>query len=158
MQEFSIIQNDAIGALALYAFVKEYCKHNNNGVTIPFIMPVLPLVYNYRSRDCLVEVKRVTLSRFLTTLSDYRDIPAGLQQRMINMSNQTFSSINHACSLNLVTYSIESGRFSSVKYQRNLPKLQYGINQDVVHAAKVLGHWFSGYTIEEICISLNIVF
>jgi hypothetical protein len=36
--------------------------------------------------------------------------------------------------------------------------MQYKDNQDILYASKVLGSWFSSFTIEEICISLNIVF
>lgn len=160
MDEFSIIQNNVIGALAIHSFVKEYYKQKEElaGVLLPFVMPVLPLVFNNRSCKNLVEVKRITQSRFLTTLSDYRDIPAGLQQRMEDMFDQTMQSINLALSLNLISLNTETGEFFPVKYLRNMPQLSYGHNQDILYAAKVLGAWFAGFTVEEICISLNITF
>ncbi len=160
MHEFLIVQNSALGALALYSFVREYAKQKNDekGAELSLIMPVLPLVFNHRSCECLVDVRRITLPRFLTTLSDYRDIPAGLQQRMVDMSSQTLKALNLALALNLISINTDTGDFLPVKYQRNLPDLQYGHNQNVIYAAKVLGNWFSGFTIEEICMSLNITF
>jgi hypothetical protein len=160
MGEFSIIQNNILGALALHSFIKEYYgeKNENSGVEIALIMPVLPLVFNSRSCKCLADVRRITQTRFLSTLSDFRDIPAGLQQRMIDMSDQTLESLNMALSLNLISLNSENGQFFPVKYLRKLPKMEYGINQEVLHASKVLGSWFAGFSIEEICLSLNITF
>jgi hypothetical protein len=106
----------------------------------------------------LVEVKRITQSRFLNTLADYRDIPAGLQNRMVQMSDQTMNSLNLSFSLNLISYDPDKGEIFPVKYLKKIPKLQYKDNQEILYASKVLGNWFASYTIEEICISLNIVF
>ena len=160
MNEFSIIQNNLLGALSIVSFTKEFCKEkkDNSGPCMPFLMPLLPLVFNEKCRDNLVEVKRITQSRFLNTLSDYRDIPAGLQNRMVEMSDQTMNSISLAFSLNLISYHTEKGEIFPVKYLKNIPKLQYKDNQEILYASKVLGNWFASYTIEEICISLNIVF
>jgi hypothetical protein len=160
MNEFLIIQNNLLGALSIHSFTKEFCKENKDelGPTLPLIMPLLPLVFNERCRDSLVGVKRITQSRFLTTLADSRDIPAGLQKRMEEMSDQTMDSLNFAFSLNLLSYENEKGELYVVKRIRNFPKMHYKDNQDILHASKVLGNWFASFTIEEICLSLNIVF
>jgi hypothetical protein len=161
MREFSIIQNHALGALAIQSFAKEYYKQNKgqSGVIFPLIMPLLPIVFNERACGSLNEVKRITQTRFLTTLSDYRDIPAGLQSRMVDMADQTFKSLNLAFSLNLIIYQAEKGEIMPVRYsKKKIPALQYKDNQEILYASKVLGNWFAQYSIEEICISLNIVF
>ncbi len=160
MHEFQIIQNEALGAIAIQAFAKEYAKQSDNGVgpVLPLIMPVLPIVFNERACEILGKVRRITNSRFLNTLSDYRDLPAGLQERMVDMADQTFRSLNFAFAMNIITYDQESCRIMAVKYLKKLPKLQYKDNQMIIYGAKVLGGWFAYYSIEEICISLNIYF
>ena len=159
MHEFQIVQNEALGAMALQAFAKEYAKQSGNGGPIlPLIMPVLPIVFNERACEILWKVKRITSSRFLNTLSNYRDLPAGLQERMVNMADQTFRSLNFAFAMKIVTYEHDSCKIIPVKYLKNLPKLQYGDNQMIIYSAKVLGGWFAYYSQEEICIFLNIYF
>ncbi|MGN6264487.1 MAG: three component ABC system middle component [Ginsengibacter sp.] len=160
MHEFLIVQNHALGALAIQSFTKEFYKHtgNRHGPTLPLIMPLLPIVFNEKSSKCFAKIKRITQERFLNTLSDHRDLSVGLQSRMVNMSEQTFKSLNLAFSLNLVAYQPLSGEIIPVKYLKKQPKLIYGDNQEIIQAARVVGNWFASYTIEQICISLNIVF
>jgi hypothetical protein len=116
MNEFLIIQNDLLGALSIHSFTKEFCKEKGSvGPTLPLIMPLLPLVFNERCRNSLVDVKRITKSRFLTTLAESRDIPVGLQKRMIEMSDQTMHSLNLAFSLNLLSYETIKGEIFATK-------------------------------------------
>lgn len=160
MHEFKIVQNTALGAMAIQAFAREYARQSSGGTgpILPLFMPVLPIVFNERACLVLWEVKRITNTRFLNTLSDYRDLPAGLQSRMVDMSDQTFKSLNFAFAMNLIAYDQESNRVTAVKYLKKLPKLYYSDNQMIIHGAKVLGSWFAYYSIEEICVSLNIYF
>jgi len=160
MHEFQIIQNPALGAMAIHAFAKAYAKQSSDGdgPLLPLIMPILPIVFNERATSVLWQVKRTTNSRFLTTLADYRDLPAGLQERMVDMADQTLKSLNLAFALNLVNYDQDNSKLIPTKYLKKIPKIHYRDNQMIIHGAKMLGTWFANYSIEELCISLNIYF
>jgi hypothetical protein len=160
MREFQIIQNEALGALAIYSFAKEYTKHERShiGPPLTLAMPVLPLVFNARTCKILWDVKRITNARFLNTLSGYRDLPAGLQDRMVQMADNTFKALNFGFGMKILRYDPQDTRILAVPHLKKLPKLYYGDNQMIVYGGKVLGCWFANYSIEEICISLNIYF
>lgn len=160
MQEFQIIQNEALGALSIFSFAKEFARHDKNheGPSIALVMPVLPLVFNARASKILSDVKRITNTRFLNTLSDHRDLPAGLQDRMVQMADQTFEALNFGFGLKVLNYDAEEAKISAVSNLKKLPKLNYKDNQMIIYGSKVLGCWFASYSVEEICISLNIHF
>lgn len=160
MQEFQVIQNHAIGALALRQFVKGYRSRSvdKSGPILPLILPILPMVYNDDICSTLAEVRKITSSRFLTLLSDNRDLAVGLQDRMVKMSDQTFRSLNFAFAMKLLKYDPVTASLTSSNYLKKVPTLSYKDNQDIMHSAKVLGYWFASYSIEDICISLNIKF
>lgn len=160
MYEFQIIQNYALGGLAIQSFAKGYGRNseNNLGPTIPFVMPILPMIFNEKTSQTLSLIKRNTNSRFLSTVADHRDLFVGLQKRMVDMSDQTLKTLNFAFALNLIRYDQDSSRITASKYLKKTPKIQYRDNQMIIYSARILGSWFAQYSIEEICIALNIYF
>jgi len=160
MHEFEVIQNPVIGSIALHVFAKSYVAEHTErlGPPIVFAFPVIAIIYHEQSVIRLMQVKRITQMRFLNTLAEYRDLPAGLQQRMVAMSDQTLETLNVAFALKLLSYNTETATISHRRLSKNIPRFTYGDNQEIMHAAKVLGCWFAGYSIEEICSLLNITF
>lgn len=159
MNEYNIIQNHVMGALAIHTFVKSYYNNKNKteGPTIPLCLPILPLVYNEKCYTELSKINRITKSRFLSILSDNRDIPVGLQQRMINMSDQTLKAINLAFALKLLVYNNETSQLIPA-HGSKAPEVYFKDNIEILQSSKVLGAWFAEYSTEDVCISLNIVF
>ncbi|MCU0442341.1 MAG: DUF6521 family protein [Bacteroidia bacterium] len=160
MNEFYTMQNYALGASALYAFTSSYykVKSKQEGPILPYSMAVLPIVFNEDCVNEIAKVERVTKSRFLTTLSDNRDIPVGLQQRMIAMSPQTFKSLNIAFCTALLSYNQETAQLIPSNKSNAIPKFRFSDNQKIIKSSETLGKWFAQYPIEELCISLNIIF
>ncbi len=160
MNEFHSVQNHALGAFALYRFCDAYyvAKERVEGPILPYIMPLLPLVFNEDCTNEISQISRVTRSRFLTILSDNREIPVGLQERMISMSSQTLKSLNVAFSTNLLTYIPDTGQLIPCAKKSKLPEFYFVDNQKILKSSKTLGTWFATYPIEELCIALNIVF
>lgn len=159
MNEYQVIQNTALSSLALHAFCKTYynAKDKTAGPELSLVMPVLPLVFNKKSADSLAEIKKITRQKFFGILSDHRDIPVGLQNRMELMADQTFEALNVAFKKKLLLYNSENTQIipgAKVK----TPSLVYKENQNIMIASRVLGNWFAYYPIEQLCISLNIHF
>jgi hypothetical protein len=159
MNEFLIIQNNALGSLALHAFCKTYynAKDKTEGPSLSLLMPVLPLVFNKRSCDALSAIKKVTRQRFFSILSEHREIPVGLQHRMELMADQTFEALNVAFKKKLLHFNPENSQIVPAS-RVTTPAFTYHDNQNILIAARVLGNWFSIYPVEQLCISLNIHF
>lgn len=158
INEYNIIQNSGIGALALHAFVTEFYKtlENRKGPIIPLLMPILPIVYNRESTERLCKNNRL-VSSFYNSLSDNRLIPIGLQDRMEKMSSQTFKALNLAFSTSLLDYDKVNSQILPVR-NAFVPKIVYIDNIKLLKASKLLGFWFSQLSVEEIMLSLNITF
>ncbi len=105
--EHDIIQNIGIGALALHSFCNSYfkTKENLNGPSLALAMPVLPILFHADTLDSIH--RRAFEGGFFNAVNAYREIPAGLQQRMEDMSEQTFKSLNLAYQSKILTYSKE---------------------------------------------------
>lgn len=158
MNEFSIVQNRALGAIALFSFVKEYysSKDKTEGPVIPLIMPILPLVFN-EDINLIITKNQKRLTSYYKILSEQRTIPVGLQKRMENMYNTTMTSLDMAIAAGIVIYQSNKGQLIP-KNRINVPEFNVQENRQIVQSSKLLGFWFSKLKPEEICISLNIQF
>lgn len=159
MKEYFIVQNHALGALALHYFTKSYYETNEKtGPVFPLSMIILPIIFNEKCYQSIGDVKRVTgRVSMLNVLADHRDIPVGLQRRMIEMKEQTYKSLNLAFAKGLLKYHKAEKRLSPGAYLR-IPGSLNNDNQKILQASKIIGKWFAYNTIEQICISLNITF
>ncbi|AYB32513.1 three component ABC system middle component [Chryseolinea soli] len=158
MNEFSIIQNSALGSLALFSFVKEYhySKDKLEGPTIPLLMPILPIVFNEESNLALSRNQK-RLTSYYKTLADCRTIPVGLQKRMEHMYSNTMNSLNIGFATGMLIYNNASAEITP-RPRLTLPDLTIAENHSIIQTSSLLGFWFSKLTLEEICISLNIQF
>jgi hypothetical protein len=157
MNEFNNIQNEAIGALALYTFVKSYYTKTgrNNGPQFGFIFPLLPIVFNEECNTNLNKIRRYTKQRYFTLLIENPGFPVGLQKRMEDMADLTINSFNVALNKKILLYNTETTEirpsprvsFSAIKYEDNVK---------IIHSADLLGRWFADYKTENIFASLNL--
>ncbi|MEJ0029518.1 MAG: three component ABC system middle component [Bacteroidota bacterium] len=155
--EHDIIQNIAVGALALHKFTSTYFseKQNLNGPALALALPVLPIVF-HESSLASISTKRFE-GGFFNALNGYRELPAGLQQRMQDMANQTFKSLNLAYQSKILTYSKELNEILPI--ESKVPISQYNSDiKEILHGAERLGYWFAKLPLEQICINLKITF
>ncbi|MBK8484737.1 MAG: hypothetical protein IPL31_10455 [Saprospiraceae bacterium] len=155
--EHDIIQNIGIGALALHTFANSYfkTKENLNGPSLANAMPVLPLLYH---EDTLHNIyKRALDGGFFNAISGYREISAGLQQRMENMADQTFKSLNLAYQTKILTYNKELNEILPIEnivetklYGSDIKKINQGAHR--------VGIWFASLPFDQVCIMLKIKF
>lgn len=155
--EFEIMQNSSLGAIALYNFINEYCRTaNSKGVTLPYLMPILPLVFN---EDCTKKIcsKQSRTTSFYKAITEEKFIPIGLQDRMEEMYPQTMNSINIALGLELIAYSKTESIFHPQKKVLT-PKIYNQDNLNIINASKKLGFWFAKIDTNDLCIALKIQF
>ncbi len=159
MREYYIVQNPALGALALYHFTKSYYDtKDKDGPIIPLSLLVLPIIFNEKCYQRIGDVRRVSgRISMLNVLAEHRDIPVGLQHRMIEMTRQSFRSLNLAFAQQLLNYNSEEKKLFPGQ-SLIIPSSNSNDNQKIFHASKILGKWFAYNNIEQICIALNITF
>jgi hypothetical protein len=155
--EHDIIQNIGIGALALHRFVNKYFTEaeGTKGPSLALSMPVLPILFHQESLNN-ISSKRYD-GGFFNALNSYRELPAGLQQRMQDMSKQTFRSLNLSYQSRLLTYNKELNEILPIETKINSDHYNEDIKQ-ILRGADRLGFWFASMPFEQICINLKIAF
>ncbi|HRI47711.1 MAG TPA: DUF6521 family protein [Ignavibacteriaceae bacterium] len=155
--EQDIIQNIGIGALALHKYVQSYysAKQKLRGTNLNIVMPVLPIVFHQKTLDSIY--KRGFDGGMYNALSQFRDLPAGLQERMQNMSKQTFESLNLGFASRLITYDKCLNEILPLVDKVKIEHYNSDI-KNIIKAADRLGYWFASMSFEQICIMLKINF
>lgn len=150
VSDYNIFQNHLIGAHALWAFCKSYQENSLNRESPPLLLlfPVLPTVFNKRSRDAIKSrnFKEGSLYRALT---DQKDLFSGLNDRIKDTTDITFQSLFMASSAGLVIYDKET---TSVYASRKAELLDtyHGDYSDILQASKRIGAWYGKLSIQEI--------
>ena len=90
-------------------------------------------------------------------MNGYREMPAGLQQRMEDMSEQTFKSLNLAYQSKLLTYNKELNEILPIEVIVKTDNYSTEIKK-IISGSDRLGHWFAALPFEQICIMLKIQF
>lgn len=160
MEEFFVVQNYALGSLSIYHFAKSYyeTKDKLEGPIIPLTMLVLPIVFNERCLTSISEVKKVSgRVSMLNVLAEHRDLPVGMQKRVVEMREQSLRSLNLGFAKGLLGYNKENSTIFPMS-RLKLASSNVNDNQRIFHSSKILGKWFAFNTIEQICIALNISF
>lgn len=155
--EHDIIQNIGIGTLALNKFTNTYFKQKKNieGPSLALVMPVLPLLFHKQTLENIF--KKRFEGGFFNAINGYREIPAGLQQRMEDMSEQTFKSLNLAYQSKLLTYNKELNEILPIETKVKTQHYNSEIKK-IISGADRLGFWFATLPFEQICIMLKIRF
>lgn len=155
--EHDIIQNIGIGALALHSFCNSYfqTKQNLNGPSLALAMPVLPILFHEETLESIH--RRAFEGGFFNAVNAYREIPAGLQQRMEDMSEQTFKSLNLAYQSKILTYNKELNEILPIENKVDVAQYNAEIKK-IIRGADRIGFWFASLPFEQICIMLKIKF
>lgn len=156
INEFVILQNPIIGSHILHEFSKRYSSEKKEGIKLPFLFTVLPIVFSKEySND--ISVKNFKIGSMLKSLNNESLYWDTLQQRMVDFSDITFQSLNIAFATSLLFYDKQTARIfpNNSKFFKPTDKKDY---DKMIKTANRLGHWFGLLQDEEICSYLNISF
>lgn len=155
--EYEAVQNTALGAYAMWAFVAEYSATNDDvrGPTLPLAMLVLPLVFH---RDTLESIEdRYLNTGFYLALAENRSIPIGLQERMVAMAQRSLRSTRLALAAGLITYDPLSGEFFPGR-RTSPPHVENSSLGAILKGSKRLGRWFASTSHEQLLNLLQVRF
>jgi ABC-three component (ABC-3C) system Middle Component 3 len=152
--EPEIVQNEALGALLLWAFTNQFCTKQPAGVGILWLLPVLPLAFH---KDTIEAVSnRHFNGGIYLALTEDRTLVSGLQERMEAMVPQTFAALNLALSTKLLKLDESKRQVTSI---RRTPPLQVGQRtKPLISTAERFGYWFGNSSPEEVTSLLRLRF
>jgi hypothetical protein len=159
--EYEIIQNPALGAAAIVHAVVEYYKVTHEGMPLPMLMAVLPMVLNRKTTE-LIFRKNMVGGGLRKVKGEDRTLSAGLQRRMEGMANLTFRSLNIAvsCKNCLSMRYNELVEIIPLRLTVDAKSMGYvaGDTTQILSAAKRIGSWFGQFEMSEICRQLDLRF
>ncbi len=155
IKEYSIVQNYALGALALWNFSYEFYKNSENkqGPTLPLLMLVLPMVLH--KETVLSIYTRQKEGGFYRAITENKIIQVGLQQRMEAMSEKTLRSLNLAFASDILGYN-KSNTQIIPKQKPPSASMYNDETNKIIRASQRLGYWFAELSLEQICLYLKI--
>lgn len=161
LNEFEIFQNNAIGAHIIWQFAKSYTNNHSDKAAPSLIltMPVLPICFNERTVNLICD-RNFREGSLIRALNESKDLFAGLQGRMEEMSQLTFNSIYLACNSGLIEY--DKNNSEIIANNKGIPPIQYKSfskdYQNIIDASRRVGYWFSQLNVIEIMTHFNLRF
>lgn len=150
MDDYSIYQNQLLGAHAIWEFSKFYQEYEekNQPPQLLLSLPVLPIVFNKRAMNA-IKSKKYKEGSLIKTINENKDIYIGLQERMEDTADITLHSIQIATSAGLILYDPET---TCLIPNSNIvvKKTQYEDYADIISSSKRIGAWFAQLNIYEI--------
>ncbi|MCH8012994.1 MAG: hypothetical protein IIA61_13790 [Candidatus Marinimicrobia bacterium] len=155
--EQKLTNNTALASHLISMAIRECfeSKERKSGVELPLVFTILPLVFHKATAESLANKKRP--GALIKALSENREIPLGLQERMEGFADLTLAALNLSFAANLLyldvngTMEIVPGKESKMDFTH--PQIKTSIN-----AAKRVGQSLSELNVEQLCIYLNIRF
>lgn len=152
--EPEIIQNDALGAMILWAFTNEYCAKQPAGVSLLWLLPVLPLVFHQETVEAVSH--RHFDGGIYLALTEDRTLVSGLLERIKTMVPQTFAGLNVALATKLLKLDERKQRMISLRRTAPMP---FGTKvKPLIATAERFGYWFGSSSPEELVSLLRIRF
>ncbi len=154
--EFDIIQNSCISALALHKFTDSFSKKNNGkGPTVILCALILPLVFNKFFLDATYKRKKV--GGLFNAFNDHPELAAGMQERMIDMADQTFEALGLTFTTGILNF-LPLDQTIIITHRVRFPKVRNLEIKKILQVSDRLGCWFSEMTLEQICILFKVRF
>lgn len=154
--EAELVQNPALCALVICTFAFEFFGESKKlkGPTIPFVLPILPMVIHWETVEALA--RRHYIGGLHLALTENKTLILDLQERMEVATGLTMSALNICFASGLLGYDQESGQL--------IPKKGIGFQtastevREMINTSKRLGYWFSTINAEQLCSMLRIHF
>ena len=154
--EAELVQNPALCALMVCTFTAEYYGQSRKlkGPTIPFVLPVLPMVMHREAVETLA--RRHYIGGLHLALAENRTLTLDLQERMEAALELTMSALNISFASGLLGYDKERGQLTSkkpIRFQSETTEVR-----EMINTSKRLGYWFCTVNQDQLCSLLRIHF
>jgi hypothetical protein len=163
-REVRAIQNPALGSVLIWRAVSSYQTNHKTGsfMPLPLCFLVLPIVFHEETSALVTGTRmasglRKLTEKFRSAEESKTDLLLAVGGRAVAMRTLTWESIRIGLTSNVLSLNTESGSLMSLS---DTP-LVSGVPQSIrplLGSAEKLGTWFSGLTLYEIGLQMQVNF
>ena len=160
LSEAAIVQNEALGAYALWRFGLGYKERNGQAVTLPLAFLLLPLVLHAPTLAMVLSTQRASgLHLFAGKLGEQREDLLALHGRALALRQLTLGSIMVAEQSRLVRIEPSTATLWAFSPHHDLkaPALPERIRR-ISPACEKIGYWFASLSDEQVAHTLKVGF
>ena len=160
LTEAAIVQNEALGAYAIWRFGLGFQERDGQAVILPLTFLLLPLVLHAPTLAMVLGTHKASgLHLFAGKLGEQREDLLAVHGRALTLRQLTLSSLMVAEQSRLIR--IEPGsatvRAFSVHHALQAPALPERIRR-IAPACEKIGHWFAGLSDQQVAHTLKVAF
>lgn len=160
LNEAAIVQNETLGAYAIWRFALGFQERDGQAVTLPLAFLLLPLVLHAPTLAMVLSTQKGSgLHLFAGKLGEQREDLLAVHGRALALRQLTLGSLMVAEQSRLVRIEPSTATVWSLSPHHDLrtPVLPERIRR-IAPACEKIGHWFSGLTEEQVAHTLKIGF
>lgn len=160
LTEAAIVQNEALGAYAIWRFGLGYQERNGQAVTLPLTFLVLPLVLHAPTLAMVLSTQKASgLHLFAGKLGEQREDVLAIHGRALALRQLTFGSLMVAEQSQLVRIESKTAAVWSFSPHQELqaPSLPERIRR-ITPACEKIGYWFADLSDQQVAHTLKVRF
>jgi Family of unknown function (DUF6521) len=160
LSEAAIVQNEALGAYALWRFGLGFQERDGKAVTLPLAFLLLPLIFHAPTLAVVLGTQKASgLHLFAGKLGEQREDLLAVHGRTLALRQLTLSSLIVAEQSGLVRIepSTATVRAFSPHHELQAPALPERIRR-IAPACEKIGYWFAGLLDQQVTHTLKVAF
>lgn len=160
LSEAAIVQNEALGAYAIWRFALGFQERDGQVVTLPLTFLLLPLVLHAPTLAIVLGTQKASgLHLFAGKLGEQREDLLAIHERALALRKLTLGSLMVAEQSRLVRIepSTATVRAFSLHHELQAPALPERIRQ-IARACEKIGYWFAGLSDQQVAHTLKVGF
>lgn len=163
-KEVRAIQNPALGSVLIWRAASSYQKNHSTGsfMPLPLSFLVLPVLFHEETSALVAGTRtasglRKLTEKFRSAEESKTDLLLAVDRRAIAMRELTWDSISLALTSNMLSLDTGKGTLMSLSETPPVSGVPLAIRPMLSNAEK-LGAWFSGLTLYEIGLQMQVTF
>lgn len=158
--EAAIVQNEALGAYAIWRFGLGFQERDEQTVTLPLVFLLLPLIFHAPTLTIVLSTQKASgLHLFAGKLGEYREDLLAVHGRALALRQLTLGSLMVAEQSRLIRIepSTATVRAFSPHHELQAPALPERLRR-IAPACEKVGYWFAGLSDQQVAHTLKIGF
>jgi hypothetical protein len=163
-REVRAIQNPALGSILIWRATSSYQKNHKTGsfMPLPLCFLVLPIVFHEETSALVTGTRtasglRKLTEKFRSAEESKTDLLLAVGSRAVAMRALTWESIRLGLASNVISLDTEDGSLMSLSDTPLVSGVPQAI-RPLLGSAEKLGTWFSGLTLYEIGLQMQVTF
>lgn len=159
LNEASLVQNTALGAISIWRFVAEFQKQGGAPCILPLCFLVVPIIFHHITLDAAKGTNpSSSLGKFVEKFSANREELLAIHDRMLALRGLTLRSLFMANAQELIAILPEGAAVVPLRTS-NISKASVPESvRPIIRTAEKLGGWCASLTVAQISNQLRVFF